>query len=100
MPINNLILPCFSTVTSKLGALSTNIDDQKEHSVKAFVEVLHCNQEHANFYLESAGWNIEVAIALWLENNNQRQDTAINYSFPKQQWKARDVIIEGFVVHF
>jgi hypothetical protein len=38
-------------------------------SVAAFLEVLGCSDIEASFYLESALWDIQNAVVLWLENN-------------------------------
>jgi len=59
-----LVLP----VTSKLTTLSTN-ELTEENSIKAFVDVLNCSRQEAEFYLESSNWNVETAVMLWLENN-------------------------------
>eukprot|EP01032_Pedospumella_encystans_P026310 gene26310-29720_t len=55
-------------ITSKLTTLSTN-ELTEENSINAFVDVLNCSRQEAEFYLESSNWNVETAVMLWLENN-------------------------------
>jgi hypothetical protein len=59
----------FSLVTNKLNTLTTGIDGNQQHSINAFIEVLNCTYNEANFYLESSAWDIQTAVILWLENN-------------------------------
>mmetsp|Transcript_1823 Transcript_1823/g.3157 ORF Transcript_1823/g.3157 Transcript_1823/m.3157 type:complete len:428 (+) Transcript_1823:85-1368(+) len=56
-------------ITSKLTTLSTIESSGTEDSISAFIEVLKCSTEEAQFYLESSAWNVETAVMLWLENN-------------------------------
>jgi hypothetical protein len=56
-------------VTNKLNTLTTGIDGNQQHSINAFIEVLNCTYNEANFYLESSAWDIQTAVILWLENN-------------------------------
>lgn len=103
-----------NSITSKLDSLSTNPDERKEKSIKAFIEVLGCSDNDASFYLESSAWDIETALSLWFENNPgiQSQSTYASYTLsssgnaynpvsvlpmirPEGGWMKRDVVIEG-----
>lgn len=90
-------------VTSKLNSLSTGEEAQREHSIHAFIEVLGCNWNEAEFYLESTTWDIQTAVVLWLENNPtstnswSRQGTlaASRWSAPQPRFRDQIVLIEG-----
>ena len=94
-------------VTSKLDNLSTNPDERKEESIKAFIEVLGCFESEASFYLESSAWDIETALSLWFENNPSSNTLGGGgglFSSPtwpgpveanEGGWVKRGVVIEG-----
>lgn len=48
-------------------------------NINAFIDVLKCTKSEAMFYLESAAWNIETAVMLWLENNPNSHSYGNNY---------------------
>eukprot|EP00981_Chlorochromonas_danica_P012601 scaffold5200_cov165-Ochromonas_danica.AAC.4 len=83
-------------ITHKLNGMSTG-EDSKSISISAFLDVLGCSSEEAEFYLESSMWEIQTAVALWLENNPHPLT-----SFPKYitqpiipKYREREVIIAG-----
>lgn len=93
-----------NSITSKLDNLSTNPDERKEESIKAFIEVLGCSENDASFYLESSAWDIETSLSLWFENNPSQSSLYTSSSSssggmvsnrPEGGWVRRDVVIEG-----
>lgn len=77
----------------------------------AFIEVLDCTREVAEFYLDSAAGDIQTAVVLWLENNphpttsfssiNRHASHGGGYlshrmsSWSKRRYQEKTVSIEG-----
>lgn len=58
-------------VTSKITNMLTSEEEKRDELVNAFIDVLGCSRTESSFYLESTAWNLEPAVILWLENNQQ-----------------------------
>jgi len=54
-------------ITAKMDSLSTGTDS-RQHMFDAFVSVLGVEKAYAEFFLESAAWQLDVAVSLCLEN--------------------------------
>lgn len=83
----------FSQICSKMDSLSTSeSSSNKDEIVAAFIDVLNCTSDNAVFFLESAAWNIESAIHIWLESNQSSQfyDSS---SQNKVRYSNRQIII-------
>ena len=48
----------FAQICSRMGALSTEVKDNKPEVIEIFRSVLMCSEMEALFFLESAGWEI------------------------------------------
>ena len=102
-----------SLITSKMDALSTTTEDvSKDEIIAIFMTVLECPDGEAVFYLESTNWNIETAVQLKLEAeenlyHSKRERAFLNQPQPfrdpvffqdgsfLQKYLAREVNIEG-----
>ena len=76
-----------------MDSLSTSeSSSNKDEIVAAFIGVLNCTSDNAVFFLESAAWNIESAIHIWLESNQSSQfyDSS---SQNKVRYSNRQIII-------
>ena len=62
-----------SLITSKMDALSTTSEDvSKDEIIAIFMQVLECADGEAVFYLESTGWDIEMAVQLKFESDDNQ----------------------------
>ena len=62
-----------SFITSKMDALSTTSEDvSKDEIIAIFMQVLECADGEAVFYLESTGWDIEMAVQLKFESDDNQ----------------------------
>lgn len=85
--------------------------NSNEDKVMAFLQVLQCAHDEAQFYLESSDWNIETAVVLWLDSHSDSWGES-SYSMRSsgfgfapirsnpsnhqgKQYNAREVRIEG-----
>lgn len=77
--------------------LSTSDEQTNEDKVMAFIQVLQCSQEEAQFYLESAAWDTETAVILWLDSNSQMytHDNVLT-RMPMQMMQMMPVDRSGF----
>ena len=71
-------------ITAKMDSLSTGTDS-RQHMFDAFVSVLSVEKAYAEFFLESAAWQLEVAVSLCLENMGSVDAAA------DQQYGQRDM---------
>lgn len=93
-----------------MDKLSTTDKSTNGDKIAAFIQVLQCAHDEAQFYLESSAWDAETAVMLWLDNHNE----STSYSVPTyrehnyydsiqvrmphlsgKRWRSREVIIEG-----
>jgi hypothetical protein len=93
-----------------MDKLSTTDKSTNEDKIAAFIQVLQCAHDEAQFYLESSAWDAETAVMLWLDNHNE----STSYSAPSyrelnyydnthsrsshlsgKRWRSREVVIEG-----
>jgi len=65
-------------ITSKLG-----IKESKDDQVAVFMEVLQCNMQEAEFFLDSSNWDIARAVELCIEAGGE-------YTFGKRRRGGRD----------
>jgi hypothetical protein len=97
-----------SQITNKMDALNTN-GDTHEDMLTAFVTVLDVDRSMAEFFCESADWNLETAVAIYLENTD-RTDIMREYALQTEalqqqrtkrtksdvaKYRNRNVNIEG-----
>jgi len=66
-------------ITGKMDSLSTG-SDSRQQMFDAFVSVLNVEKEYAEFFLESAAWQLDVAVSLCLENMGS-VDAAVRQTF-------------------
>ncbi len=78
-------------ITSKLSTI--NMAERSDEVVQAFISVLMCTVEEANFYLESAEWEIGNAISLYLDTQQFRHRGHKRLQHP--QYEPKQIIIEG-----
>ena len=93
-------------ITEKMNGLTTgnNSGDMRVEMLTIFMEVLDVGNEMAQFYLDSAAWNIEVAVSLCMEtlqsHQLSRQSDMIGRQHAQHKrrsmdFKPREVVIEG-----
>ena len=65
----------FCIVCSKMTSLTT-ADQQsgREEMIEAFISVLDCTSEEAEFFLESSLWDIQAAVLLWFDTGKGEGD--------------------------
>lgn len=75
----------FTIVTMKMKSLSTT--NSNEEKVHIFISVLDINASSAEFFLESALWDLEAAVALYLESTGDN-NRLITHGY--NQWGNSD----------
>lgn len=97
-------------ICSKMTSLTT-ADRQtgREEMIEAFISVLDCSSEEAEFFLESSLWDIQAAVMLWFDtgkgegdgkrmrNQSEFHNTQSFYSHPiaPPRYLPRRVSIDG-----
>ena len=88
-------------ITEKMHVLSTGQSgDMHVEMLNVFMEVLDVENAVAQFYLESAGWDIQVAVSLCMESLHVSRPQHHGHRGHSQKrrpmdYKPREVVIEG-----
>jgi hypothetical protein len=101
---------CCCIVCAKISSLTTadssNMDNNHDEMIMAFMSVLECSSQEASFFLESTVWNIEEAVTLYLDTQ-QRADMGkkhkVDYAYAAKahhvpvavEYKRKQVFIQG-----
>lgn len=84
-----------------MRSLSTNESEIKQDDMtSAFMTVLDCSREESIFFLESAGWHLETAVHLWLDNADgvKRTRSALAKDYQNKDalpFERKQVFIDG-----